>query len=327
MGSGSSRIKTAIFIAVSLAAAGCGAVKKATVGDRVDNDAAFVMAVLGDSVASGMFADTTLGKPLTPIQVDHLATLFKLSQTEPADSEDFYLAAQKEAAAPDASAFSGVALYSLSKKLQALLGESVGLQRYAISGARAVTMKDETDRLASDRTQGYRAANLVVVHIGANDYCDAATVADFVTQITARLNEILAAEPIAKILVAGIPDVPRILTFPDRDAFSFNGSPQKCSTVRDTMKLCAARDLTAASTAAEIAMAEQDRAAMNDGLAKAVSDAQSALSEPGRIAFAPYDLSTFDESILAIDCFHPGSAGHAAIADAIWPYLKDLLTK
>ena len=62
--------------------------------------------------------------------VGHLAELYRLSQTMATDSEAFYLAAQKEIAAPDASAFSGTAPYALMPRLQTLLEESVGLQRH-----------------------------------------------------------------------------------------------------------------------------------------------------------------------------------------------------
>lgn len=283
------------------------------------------LVVLGDSVASGMFANTTLGKELSADQAQRFLKIYRLSKEMDPHSEAFYVEAQKIGASPDDTAFAGIRDYSFSRRMEASKKEAIGIDRYAVSGATTDTMKSETARLNADQKDRAKPATLVVLHIGANDFCDRTPLENFKSNFRKRLSEILGTIGDAPLLILGVPDVPKILSFPDQVAFDALGTKVLCSDVRQSLKMCGKRDIAAGASDTELAPHEADVKAMNDAMVAEIDGAIQASVGKARIKYKRYESAKIEPSMLAIDCFHPSMEAQSNIAAQTWPVAADLI--
>lgn len=290
---------------------------------RLKGDAPLALAVFGDSIASGMFADTALGEPLTNEQAQHFAELYRLSESEDSDSEEFYVDAQRIAANPDASAFSGTAAYALAPRLEKSTGHDVGIFRYAISGSTTATLPTQLDHLDQDNAQGLRQADLAIVNIGANDFCRRVDSDAFAASLKADLERLLVSLPKSKLLIVPLPPVPEVMSLPDAPAFSALGLDVTCSDVRTKMQLCEGRSIAPGASAESIAQDVADLAQLNQKMAEVVAALNETATGMDRIELSAAP-QTPTSTELAIDCFHPGVHGHEKIADTVWPALQKL---
>lgn len=319
-------LRLALATGSAFLACACGSHDKEKRVTSANEDASFQLVVLGDSVASGMFADTTLGAGLSDGQAKNFAELYQLSQEFPPESEDFYLRAQAVAAAPEYTAFAGSQESSFSTRLASRFGDRIGLRSYAISGATAASLASQTTELAKREAAGWKPATFIVLHVGANDFCAKTPLPEFRAAWSARLREIAATEPQALIMATLVADVPQILTLADQDAVHAGGIDARCSDVRKTLELCAGRaDVVPGASAETIAAAQAELAAMNAGIQEELAGIRAADAHPGRFAVASYGFPTLTPDLLAVDCFHPSAAGQKAIAEATWPTAAALL--
>lgn len=284
---------------------------------RVNPDASYTIAVFGDSVASGMFADTQRNQALTNEEAQHFVELYRLSEQVETNGDTFYRKAQAIAADPDASAYSGTADYALSTRIAAKRGSPTGIARYAVSGSQAKGLDQQISMLTTDNARGLTRPTLAVVHIGANDYCAHTSLADFNAALNSSFENLKAQLPAGKVVVAAIPPVPTILSLPDGASFDALGLTATCSQIRSVMKLCEGRPIAPGTAAATLAGDREEVAGLNAAL-KAAAAAHG-------FTFADYDASGITSEELAVDCFHPGPTGHKRIADAIWPLIEPLV--
>lgn len=288
--------------------------------------------VFGDSLAAGSLAGTNAGDALS---ADNFGVLMKAIEQSKEQPENFDLITQntnEALSSPDETAFEGNKEYSFGPRLEKLAQKKVEVRRYAVPGARTNTLQTQIDNMKKDQSEGRPKADFVVLHIGGNDWCDVKPDADFKNDFSAALKNIMSENPEAKILVLPVPNISKVMSIADTDAFkgTFQDFEKKiaCSEVRQYINVCRKRDIGFGATPEALAPFESSLQSYN----QIVSDvAKNAPNESpnfkGKIVVAEsYGKGEgFDSTWLGSDCFHPGSHGQNKIADAVWPYMEDLL--
>jgi lysophospholipase L1-like esterase len=289
------------------------------------------IAVLGDSISTGILADTKNGEAapdaflngihqLVP-DISDVAGLLSGSQT--IAIADVQAALQH----PELTAISGDQDWSHKKRLAQLNHADVHAENLAVAGATIADAADQVAALQAKYDAGQAKAKYIVVEFGANDLLS--TDADaFYDAYKDLLDDLAATHPEATIAALAIPSVPKLFELLPGTSRATSISKAQLQAIWgfgpiDLTATCAqtraALGVPTGSNAATTAGAAL--AALNAKIKQAVDDATTA--DGPRIvyveAISDPDLITKDD--VALDCYHPNAAGQRAIADAVWKAL------
>lgn len=289
------------------------------------------MAIFGDSIAVGMFADTVNGGELTGDQRGRFMAAQSLMSSLPADAPELVQKLQELGEAPKYSAWSGEAAWSHKKRIEALTGKSLVVHRFAIQGSDSESLGAQIFEAREFYAKRNKSpADYVVLVVGGNDFCNNRPLEQFRGNLQFRLYQLLKTHPTSKVIVTHVPDVVSVMTLPEAKAFSIYGHNVTCSQIRSIAQLCQASGLSSGSTSAEKDSGRARIAAMNAIIDEQVGwqrDGRGSFPRyAGRISSAPLPQGpyTVDHSILAADCFHPNAQGQQLFAEYTWAAAKSL---
>ncbi|MDE3269460.1 MAG: SGNH/GDSL hydrolase family protein [Pseudomonadota bacterium] len=303
------------------------------------------LAVVGDSLATGFFSDTTIGFTTTeaaakqhPI-IGKLMKLENLGRLPPASELDTMMKQKYEnpfTCAEDKSEC------GFSYQHQAGVANDK-VKNAAVSGSRV-------DNLLTQLNQIEKAGNAktYIVPVGGNDYCAAAfKQADYVASMKKVIDKILSANDSAQIIIVAIPNIVELfktIAPPNTMALEVNSITDtliikglggkkeiqlRCKHIRDGEKIHQnAPDVptfcprisdnlpAAGARAAFFATKKQELDAANQATAALVAGYSN-----NRIKFAAGVAElAFTAADISADCVHPSRAGQKKLAAAIWQY-------
>ena len=175
------------------------------------------MAVLGDSVAVGLFADMTMGEPLTgDMLVDKIGVILFGSGEEDLTKEQALASLDIDYKAEHENAYTyGVKQGCFSHACRLEL-EKEKVSNQAVSGAQVVrsdpentqrTISEQFDKLAQD-ADAIEAVEYYVINVGGNDFCaDNFDKNDFISGLEEVVDKIYTANAEAKVLVVPLPNI------------------------------------------------------------------------------------------------------------------------
>ena len=292
--------------------------------DAPDNTDGPPLAIFGDSVASGMFADTKLGDSATLEQAKQFAELGRIKATTEAESLEYYKAVQKVSARPDKTAFGGRENYSYAARLNQLTGKKFSVWNFAVPGTTTETMQEQIPRARSTSAFAADKEPLVVFHMGANDFCDR-RMTEFRGTYALRLREIAQLNPKSKIMTVMIPNIPQVLSMQERTAFKLPSRSLSCEQMRKELGFCAKVNIHNGQAAGDLNSFKKELADMNTAIKEETAKLAKELNREGKFIFAEYNFTDLTDEHLAIDCFHPSSKGQEGLAEMTWNQFKKLV--
>lgn len=175
------------------------------------------MAVLGDSVAVGLFADMTMGEPLTEDMLLDKVGVILFGDSEEASTKVQALAnLDIDYKAKHENAYSyGVKQGCFSHACRLEL-EKEKVSNQAVSGAQVVrsdpkdtrlTLQQQYDKLAKDVDE-IKTVEYYVINIGGNDFCaDSFDKDNYIAGLKKVVDKIYAANKEAKVLLVPLPNI------------------------------------------------------------------------------------------------------------------------
>jgi lysophospholipase L1-like esterase len=285
--------------------------------------------VLGDSMAAGALADTTLGQELDARQISRLESAQTLHLSYPKSSLEYRSALQKLSASLEFNAIESRQPWSLSQHLRDHFAQSgrdrVRVVNRAIIGATSESLFEQIHSYRSSYQRGEDKANVVIVNVGGNDWCsDAVTPDVFAQNMEFRLYQITKDHPNALVLVNGLPPVDETFQIRDAVAFTARGYTVMCQDIEPLLEdecPVGVRMRRNADPALDqqLRLRRQD---MSRRLERVVNRMSSgAGSYPvyqGRLIYVGLDQLSVGIEHIAADCFHPGREGHYLWSEAMW---------
>lgn len=292
------------------------------------------MAVMGDSLSAGLLANTHIDQPFAS---ERIAAFMATVATLSSNSERGQLGNAKEIdrlfAKKEYTALAGTQPYSLSNQLKKRFNTTNEIVlNYSVSSTRTSNFQMQIDAMKSDyETGSTQPADIVVMHVGSNDWCDMRPVGEFETDLTAGIKEVMQLNSDARILVLPISDLVSVLSVTDKKSNSstlFGAQPLTCTEIRKTTKTCMKRKIQMGASTYDVSEHRKSLFEFNQTIEKVVTNLVTDMpSFTGKIAVgsAYSQITNFDWSWLAIDCFHPGKNGQAIIGELAWKDLSALL--
>lgn len=278
----------------------------------------YLMAALGDSIAAGTFADTSV----------HIS-----KSSEQDMQNDYGGAIQKKFIYTNRYTLSwgtGDQIPSHYMQLKSWLAKNEPEMNLVplnvgIPGAMASDLAGEAQTVVDTMATGqYRALKYVTLDIGANDACSISSkqpngVPDDVfaanlRKVFAILSQIQQDQPI-RVMVSSIPKVPDLGRPDIQDTKTLGGAA--CSWIRrHIFTYCGTLPFWSSEEQYEndVAIVEDKNAVLQsvvDEVNHTYSNIQASFS------YATYD-SPIDSDLLALDCFHPNKEGQTSIAQHLW---------
>jgi lysophospholipase L1-like esterase len=259
-----------------------------------------LLVVYGDSISTGVLANTSLGKNIDNSLLLQLGNTIKAGQYN-ATSFQTNLANQNIAAATtDAD-------YGLRSAIAARAGVTaaeVGVVSFAKFGAKAVDIPEMLARWKQEEeTSIKRKPDYILVALGGNDFCSDMSVADITRTFEQQIDAIQQSAPEAQLIISPAPPVHQLaaLDFTYGPAISqITGEELSCKKFR-TQACKRVYDADAASRLQGI----------NQGI-QAAFEAQKAKGAKVSLATGVLEWSIVPEE-LAFDCFHPSQKGQATL--------------
>ncbi len=263
------------------------------------------LAVFGDSLATGVLANTQLGENVDASLWEQVGQLIA---GNPLDAD----ANQQALSNPDLAAATTDKTYGLRADIASSLGLSasdIGVVSLAKFGARAMAMPSMLERLSMIEGQEIlKKVDFIFIMIGGNDFCSEETVDEFRIKYQKALTDIRNSHPDAKFIVAPIPGVDQLaaIDFTYGPAVAgIEGEEVTCKSLRQ--KSCNR-------------VYDGDASQRVQALNAVVEESFNALDIPvERKIFVGGILSwKIKPEELAVECFHPSALGQEAIGS----YLK-----
>lgn len=294
------------------------------------------LAVMGDSLSAGLLANTYLEQPFA----SERASAFMVAvATLSTNSERGKIGNAKEMdrlfAKRDLTALAGTQPYSLSTQLKKRFHTTnVDIRSYSVSSTRVSDFQTQISTMKTDyQTNGKKPADIVVMHVGSNDWCDMRSVGEFAYDLRFHVKDVMQLNPNARILVLPISDLVSVLSVADKKSSSstlFGAEPLTCTEIRETTKTCMKRGIQMGASTYDVAEHRKSLNEYNQAISDVVNSTKNEISSfNGKIAVgtAYAQQVNFDWNWLAIDCFHPGKNGQALIGEFAWKDLSSLLDK
>ncbi len=268
-----------------------------------------LLVVFGDSLATGVLANTHLGQAFDTSIGQQLGKLLSQGAT---DKEE----AQKILSNPELAASTTTAPYGIRAAIAAtrqLKPEDIDVVSLARFGAKAEDMEEmQSDLNAQLAPSQGRLPQYIFIMLGGNDFCSEETPADFRTRYQERVMAVHDQYPNAHYIIAPVPPVDQLaaIDFDYGPAVpGLGGSSLSCQSLRQ--RSCSM-------------IYRPDAAQRIKEINQAVSDATAALTATGaRVDFAG-EVSQWpiQAEQLAIDCFHPSEKGQEAIGQYVGRAIK-----
>ena len=193
------------------------------------------LAVIGDSMATGVFTDTQLYKG--PESFLNSLKKVKASDLDFERIEETYFKLQEYAARPESAALTskGWGLPFAIANFHNVDPDSVQVQAFAVNGASYRNVKEQIAKIPSERF------HYIVMMLGANDVCRSESAETFKTDVSQAIKELRAKFPEAVIIVPLIPQIQSVKEFDPHfdikfDIFSLKLSiPVQMSDIRRDM--------------------------------------------------------------------------------------------
>lgn len=275
----------------------------------VPEDRALV-AVFGDSISTGVLANTRLGQYIGAQAQEWLAKLFSGDVTS-------RLEAERALSYPDLSAASSSQDYGLRSSIaaaRALPQEQVDLVNLAEFGAMSDALPMMAERLQTAENNLGRKADTIFVMLGSNDFCSMNSVEDFQVTYENGLALLLKEHPDSTYILAPLPGIQQLadINYTYIPALpGMSGATLSCNTLHRH----ACNRLNDDDAGARVAAMNQSIYAVAEKL-KANVGAARVKTVP---AIAAWQIQPEQ---LAFDCFHPSALGQEALGWLIGDALK-----
>ena len=270
------------------------------------------MAALGDSITAAAFGR------FTRADGTHIFTLLKLLDLF---AKAGYSRSAKAFEAREVSWSTGAKLggHSHLERLTQLNGTTIPSLNAAVSGARARDLSAQVDNLLewSNNSINQSAPDYVTLLIGANDACGETPPEEFIQEVQKAIEKITQANPKAKIMMAGVPNIEHLREVAVNSPLSNLPGLKTCQDMWKRHGFCKEMlqeddPAKRAAIMARLFQYDTDLEAL-----KTQFNAQSA--DPDQIRFAGELTSyRFTDNDIAIDCFHPNLKGQQIISDLTW---------
>ena len=179
------------------------------------------LVVLGDSISTGVFADSKLEGEVDGTFLDSIHSLIPdiasvLSIITNTSSEQFtHEDLQEQFGRPNLTAWNGDESWSHVNRLKDR-GHDVEAINLAVVGDRIEDATSQLDQLEQEYQQGnFEKANYIVLQFGANDFCGGTIASNFEQSLTQTLDQINTSHPDAVVLVLGLPAIDKVFTIGD----------------------------------------------------------------------------------------------------------------
>lgn len=258
------------------------------------------LAVFGDSISTGVLANTELGQGLPNSLWKQLLKLLFSKWSDPAS-------VHTALANPLIAAASTREDYGLRKSLKDAYGLSdLGVLNFARFGARARHVPAMIENLNSLETMDLgRKADYIFLMIGANDFCSNSSVEDFKTDFEGVLNELESSHPDAHFVIAPIPPVDQLADLRDfLTIHKSDGTRELISCEYLRRNYCARLYDTDA---------KERKEAMNQVIENAVQNMET----PRKIFAKNMAEWTARKEEVSADCFHPSGKGQIMIGNIL----------
>lgn len=259
-----------------------------------------LLVVYGDSISTGVLANTSLGQNIDNSLLTQLGNYIKAGEYN-ANGFQTNLANQPLAAATtDAD-------YGLRSAIAAKTGvtaSEVGVVSFAKFGAKAVDIPEMLARWNQEEANTIkRKPDYILVALGGNDFCSDMTVEDISRTFNEQIDAIQKSAPDAQLIISPAPPVQQLagIDFTYGPAISqITGEELSCKKFRE--QACKR-------------VYEPDAAARLEGINQGIQaafDAQKAKGAKVSLASGVLEWKIVAEE-LAFDCFHPSQKGQATL--------------
>ncbi len=278
------------------------------------------MAVLGDSMSEGMFAEFSLEKRPSASQ---LATLLWITSDK--DPARRMLGYRKYFARKEMSWATGHRsddlVLSHYERLKALRPD-IRAYNFAISGSETEELQGELEALfQTEETEGLNF-DYVLFMMGANDLAaeNASQIVPaerYLENIENAIRKLLHRNSLRAILFVGLPDVHTVFErSQDFVAYKYWYDELKCGSMRK--KVYGNKSIFNPSNPVEYEATKRILQQYRLGLSDLVTRLSMEYPESALLYIQDYRLPTNIKKALSIDCFHPSEWGQAELAELTW---------
>jgi lysophospholipase L1-like esterase len=259
-----------------------------------------LLVVYGDSISTGVLANTSLGKNIDNSLLLQLGNIIKSGQYNPNSFQSNLANQSLDAATTDAD-------YGLRSAIAAKAGVTaaeVGVVSFAKFGARSVDIPEMLARWKQEEEGSIkRKPDYVLVALGGNDFCSDMSVEDITRSFDQQIDAIQQSAPDAQLIISPAPPVHQLaaIDFTYGPAISqITGEELSCKKFREQ-----------ACKRVYEADAESRLQGINQGI-QAAFEAQKAKGAKVSLAKGVLEWTIVPEE-LAFDCFHPSQKGQATL--------------
>lgn len=258
------------------------------------------LVVLGDSISTGVLANTELKQTLSfDFWKQVLALLFS-KWSDPAS-------VHATLSNPDLAAPTTGAGFGLRASLQEAHGTAaLGVLSFAKFGARAKHVLPMLENLAEhENTMLGRKAEFIFLMIGGNDFCSKASIEDFKADYEVVLSNLESSHPESRFVIAPLPPVHQL------------------ADLRGSVKIRDKRGLTRFVSCETLRrdscprIYDSDARERTEAINQVIQDAFQNMRTVQKVYARGIKDWTVRSEELAVDCFHPSSKGQLSIAAAL----------
>lgn len=216
-------------------------------------------------------------------------------------------------------------IFSHAQRIEELSGKKIKVFNGAISGAGTWSLNEEVTNLLiwSKKNLRENAPDYVTLEIGANDACidkgdtESTSVAEYSSQVQSTVNKLIKENPKIKILISGIPNVPKVKRTVENSRLGLLLFPH-CKDIWKKLPYC--QNILQNDDQDSLDRSEKLISSYMHELENIVLNTND---KEGRAAlkFAPEVFSyPITENDISFDCFHPNKKGQALLSDITWKY-------
>ncbi|HYX38247.1 MAG TPA: SGNH/GDSL hydrolase family protein [Oligoflexus sp.] len=261
-----------------------------------------LLVVYGDSISTGVLANTNLGQNIDNGLLVQLGNYIKAGEYN-ANGFQTNLANQPLAASTTENDYG---LRSAIAAKAGLTPAEIGVVSFAKFGAKAVDIPEMLSRWNQEETNTIkRKPDYILVALGGNDFCSDMTVEDISRTFNEQIDAIQKSAPDAQLIISPAPPVYQLaaIDFTYGPAFSaITGEELSCKKFREQ----ACKRVYDADAQARLE-------GINQGI-QAAFDAQKAKGAKVSLASGVLEWKITSEE-LAFDCFHPSQKGQTTLGN------------
>jgi lysophospholipase L1-like esterase len=259
-----------------------------------------LLVVYGDSISTGVLANTNLGKNIDNSLLVQLGNYIKAGEFNAIGFQTNLSNQTLAAATTEAD-------YGLRQGIAAKAGltpAEIGVVSFAKFGAKSVDIPEMLARWNQEESQTFkRKPDYILVALGGNDFCSDMTVDQISNAFSEHIDAIQQSAPDAQLIISPVPPVHQLaaIDFTYGPAISaISGEELSCRKFREQ----ACKRIYDPDAAERLA-------GINQGI-QAAFEAQKAKGAKVSLASGVLNWTIVAEE-LAFDCFHPSQTGQATL--------------